>query len=422
MKRFLIPILIILLLLPTLAFAEDGGDELIMPEGSEHKAQYLQDDDIKTYATLNASVTLMLNGNNRAALIEWQQLPESVTVEYLNEGGELIFSEDCSPQMLMEKYYYEGCAGIRFTCKREMKVSTLRSVSADAALPFALDSSPCDILIILSEAGEESLELGVLLARYGLIYELDIQLCYLREMNRDRIEEALCSLSALGIDRYPLFMNFSREEGAPYNGVSSRWKSGANPRLLATVIETYAPRIVITLDSSEANETPTSRVAAEMAVQAVEALEEKPDKLYRLSAEGGLVFTASEAEFELASDAYLLQDSQRVYRFSVERELRFLAIIEVEGADNSDILSGIDTQTLNSYVTPTPEPTATPSPTPTPEPTQTPTPEVKASPEPTLAPALEEEEAATGGTLIIVAIAAACAAAVVVFIVRRKKK
>ncbi|MDO4564442.1 MAG: hypothetical protein Q4C04_02365 [Clostridia bacterium] len=375
MKRTLCSILILLLLLPAAALGADAGDELTLPEGSEHKAEYLTDGNVKTYASIgNEPLILTWSADTDSAYVQWYELPASFTVDYLDGFGAVLHSETRSDGQYMQLLSFEGCRGIRLTSRAGLAVSELRSAKEDERLPFEVSSQPCDMLLILSDAGDESLLFGTVLARYCAQYQMDVQVCYLRGINRDRIEETFFALSALNVRRCPVFLQLSEWDSGEYDNVVQRWGKTAALRAVRDLLTIYQPRLVLTLDPSENNENGAGRLTGELVIEAALSHENAPEKLYTLSADGGLIFEATDAELELARSAYLLHYSQRVFRFVPERTLRLNAVIELLGADGNDILSGILPETLNSYFTPTAEPTTVPTQAPTDAPTQAPTP------------------------------------------------
>lgn len=428
MRKTIVIILTILFLIPTLALAEGGG-ELIMPEGKEHKAAFLEDENTKTFVNFSygEQVTLTWTQAGSKALIEWQSIPESFTVDYLDAGGSVLLSETRSDGVYMQLLEHEGCFGVTLTfVDRRTQLSTLRTVGSDFELPFELNSGGCDLVIVLAELGQESLIMGPIFTQYCLENKMDVQVVYLRDATRERIEETFSTLRALGVRRYPRLLEREDSGYTSYQSIVNGWNGKESEKLLFEAIGSYNPRIIVTLNPLESNEHGPSRLTAEMVLQAINnGCAPSLQKLYILSDEGKTRISAPSEQQQTLLEAYRLQDSQRVFRFTPNAEVRLELSYSAVGEDKdcNSLVENIDTLTLRSFLTPSPAPTAPPSPAPTDalaaEPTGSPTNEPS---EPEKEPQPADKDGVIGWYVWVLPLAAAMLIAAVYVSLRRKKK
>ncbi|MDD3400108.1 MAG: hypothetical protein PHT58_00550 [Eubacteriales bacterium] len=431
MTKFLSLLLILLMMLPTATLSEQGGS-LVMPQDKAHKASYIEDDDIKTFVNLSDGDRVVLTFDEEGgAYVEWYSLPTRFEVEYLDAQGMVIATQTYTKATYRQLFKVDGCHGVAISAKHNRtQLATLHAVPADFELALSNEQGRCDMLVVLCQVGDESLKMGSVFAQYCGLYGMDVQVCYIRKSTRERFDEAMLSLEAMGVKRSPIFLE--REDGgrSDFDGIQNKWNKSETVSALGDVLESSQPRIIVTFDPSKDNENGSERATADFVMLAIERYGvPSVEKLYTLCDEGATHITATTEQLGVIEDAYKMQASQRVYRYVPNSQAQFELYYSTVGADATldSLVENLDTASFNAFITPTPQPTATPTAIATQEPaTPAPTQEPTATPTPTQETAAVPQSYNTNSdngmiVLLIIGLATLATIATVVVILRKKR-
>ena len=311
-------------------------------------------------------------------------------MEYLDESGAVLKQETVKDAPLRQVLPLDGAASLRFAGSK-LEIAELRSIRADESLPFEPNGTPCDALLLLTQAGDESLVAAPILKQLA-DYGLTVQVCYLNKADRDRKGEVMETLAALGILREPVFCDMNPPEKDTPEAGKKRYYAGEIRRIFTELLETYRPTVWFT-DGLGAGQALSEKAAL---------ITEAVQKHYWLTEDGSVVLTVSEEETARFDDAYRLQSSQRLYRKQTARKVR-MTLLTPDAAE--PLFDGIAPDTFLTYASPTPLPTETPTPAPTieptPAPTETPQPTAEPTQPPTVSPTPQPTEAPTDAPLFM---------------------
>lgn len=400
------------LLLPLSVLAEEvaSSSPYILPEGKEGRETLLCDGDYRTFVTVkrNLTLTYVPEDGVSAILLEWFTLPGSYTLEYLDSEGKVLESQTLVPTSYHEYMDLGSAAGLRLSSKEKLEVAELRPVTeADAVYESAY--TPCDVLLLLKEPGQECLEAAPVL-RYLLDNGLTVQLCYVLSPSRDRMGEVMESLQYLGIDREPVFLSLDEPRDESYEAAQNRWVK-KELRSALSPLEALSPKVII------ADGCGTVEYVLDTLLQQ----KVSPDKVYALEDAGEVSYAIEGESLAVMQEALDLQRSQRIYKLEPASSVFLRSVAGVGGG----LLDGMDTGAFITYATPTPAPANTPAPTDTPSPVPTSTPVSAHTPVPTEEVVSGDTEPESDGTefsLLWIAVPAVIALAVVATVLLRRKK
>ena len=404
-----------LMALPSAALAEETEPAATPQTGEltfelpEEKAQYayrLSDGEVVSRISFKAeeAFSFTFEPSKQGVLLSWYAAPAEYTVLQADASGASL-GETAITDGMLNKYLEldPACVRVTVTLLKEGSIADVSVYGADEELPASVqrwEPTPekADLLIIAAEPGAEWKELGGALTNYTFERGVKTAILYVSDFGkRERAEEALSALWAMGVREYPLFAGFTCSNYDSYDMVTEGYRKASLPDYLTQVITTLSPKVIVTHGPQEAQAA--HRYTAEQVVKVVTggALTQK---LYCFGqAEGQSATTldmslplnafGGKTAVEAAQSAYELHLSQHLYNWSVDSTGAFTLGYTSVGDDaaKNDLLENISTSALIAYAPATPTPLPTPEPTDTPQPTDTPAPE-----EATAAPAISGGE------------------------------
>ena len=392
------------------AAPETGELAFTLPEEEAPYAYRLSDDYVTTRVSLKAeeAFSFSFEEAKQGVLLNWYTAPDEYTVAQLDASGaalgELVVTDG-----MVNKYIEldAACVSVTVTLGSEGAIAGVSVYGADEELPQSVqrwEPTPekADLLIIAAEPGAEWKELGGALTNYTFERGIKTAILYVSDFGkRERMEEALSTLWAMGLREYPLFAGFTCSNYDSYDMVTEGYRKSSLPDYLTNVITALSPKVIVTQGAGEAQAA--HRYTAEQVIKVVTdgALAQKLycygqtegqsvttlDMSQPLNAFGGK--TAAEA----AQEAFTQHISQQMFGKLIDSSGVFTLAFTAVGDDaaKDDLFENIPASALLAYAP------ATPSPVPTPEPTDTPAPSDTPAPEPTAAAALANVAQVTGG-------------------------
>lgn len=447
----------LLLIAPAISHAEDGAQAedvtalavVLAPEDAR-AVKLTRDGNVETYARLAPQEGYRCAWTSAEAVagvyLKWYAQPVSaILVQTDASGAELCRKTLEHP--LYNAYYplLPEARGLNILAAEETLLLSELSLYTAGGLPEGVldwrqPLEKADLLVVSAHCDDELLYFGGTIPTYAGERGLAVQVAYMANGERIRVDEALAGLWHLGVRNAPVFLPFRDAYTESLEDALKRWGENETTGALVALIRRFQPEVVVSHDLNGEYGHGAHRATAyclQKAVPLAADAAQYPDsatldgawqtqKLYlHLYGEGTVTmdWRAPLASFggktalELANEAYDMHVSQQEYHQTVydtgdyssaEFGLAYTAV----GADEAknDFFEHIDPARLSDYVAPTPEPT--PEPTPTPEPM----PDVTASPIPTPqngAAALLKNPALTiGAAILLVLIAGVTAFAI----------
>lgn len=254
-----------------------------------------------------------------------------------------------------------------------------------------------DLLVVSAHCDDELLYFGGTIPTYAGERGLKVQVAYMANGERIRVDEALAGLWHLGVRNAPVFLPFRDAYTESLEDGLKRWGEETTVSALVDLIRRFQPEVIVSHDLNGEYGHGAHRATAhclQLAVPLAADAAQYPDsaalygawqtqKLYlHLYPEGALTMDwrvplaafGGKTALELANEAYDLHVSQQEYHQTVYDEGDYNSAVfglayTAVGADEAknDFFEHIDPARQSNYVAPTPEPTTAPTPQPTAE-------------------------------------------------------
>ena len=448
----------LLLAAPAISLAENGTaqDVTALSQSATkedgRQVRRTRDGKIETYAEYEANEKFSLvwdeSAGVRAAYVKWYALPDYAILVQSSENGAELSRETVTEPVYNDVYaILPEARSLSISCENGMQIAEV-TLYSEGTLPDDIhDWQPpldkADLLVVSAHCDDELIFFGGTIPYYAGEQKLAVQVVYMANGDRARVDEALNGLWYAGVRNAPVILPLKDVYTETLRLALLNWDEQETTRLLVEQIRRFQPEVIVTHDLNGEYGHGAHMATATCMVNAVPQAADAtafPDsaaaygawqtqKLYLhlypekqiemdwnqpLDAFGGM--TALEA----ANEAYHMHVSQLEYHSNVygdgdySSSLYGLASTAV-GADEAknDFFEHIDPARLSNYIAPTPAPTpvATATPNITPAPSQT--------------AEMEQSLQANNVSLLLTAgisgFVAAFAAAVAVVVMRKKK-
>lgn len=416
----LVGVAALLLAAPTFSRAEEETSAQDVTTRSESAAKEdgkavkrTRDGKLETYAEYEPGQAFSLvwdaEAHVRTVYVKWYAQPDCAILVQADENGLELSRET------LENPNYNDCYAIlpeartlSLSCESGMQIAEL-SLYSEGTLPEGVyDWLPpvdkADLLVVSAHCDDELIYFGGTIPYYAGEKGLAVQVAYMANADRARVDEALNGLWHAGVRNAPVFLPLKDVYTETLRLALLNWGEEETTKTLVGLIRRFRPEVIVTHDLEGEYGHGAHRATAYCMMQAVpQAASEAafPDsaaeygvwqaqKLYLhlypenmitmdwntpLSAFGG------KTALEIANEAYHMHVSQLEYHKNVAEDgdyssLLFGLALTTVGEDEAkdDFFEHIDPARLSTYVAPTPAPTAQPTPTqtfsPAPESTQ----------------------------------------------------
>lgn len=365
-----------------------------LPEDEAQYAYRLTDEQVVSRISLKAeqAFSFSFEPSRQGVLLSWYTAPAEYVVSQTDASGVSLGETTVSDGMLNKYLELDpACTRVTVTLLKEGAIADVSVYGADEELPASVqrwEPTPdkADLLLIAAEPGAEWKELGGALTNYTFERGVKTAILYVSDFGkRERAEEALSTLWAMGVREYPLFAGFTCSNYDSYDMVTEGYRKASLPDYLTQVITALSPKVIVTHGLAETQAA--HRYTAEQVVKVVtdDALTQKLYCFGQMEGQSATTLDLSQplnafggkTAVEAAQSAYELHLSQHVYGWTVDSTGAFtLAYTSVgDDAAKDDLLENISTSALISYTLATPSPAPTSEPTSTPLPTDTPAPQ-----------------------------------------------
>ena len=399
----------LLLIAPTVSRAENAetaqdvtAQVSVLAPTDAHEVKLTRDGNVETYAKLASdegySSTWTDAQSVSGAYIKWYAPPVSaILVQVDAQGAEL--SRETLANPLYNAYYplLPNARGCKLYGEDETLLLSELTLYTAGDLPEGVLSwqpplKKADLLVVSAHCDDELLYFGGTIPTYAGERGLAVQVAYMANGERIRVDEALSGLWHLGVRNAPVFLPFRDAYTTTLEDGLKRWGEDNTISALVGLIRRFQPEVIVSHDLNGEYGHGAHRATAHCLLKAVPLAADTaqyPDsaslygawqtqKLYlHLYPEGTLTMDwrvvlsafGGKTALELANEAYDMHVSQQEYHQTVYDEgdynsavfgLAFSAV----GADEAknDFFEHVDPARLSNYVAPTPEPTAVPTP------------------------------------------------------------
>ena len=259
MKRLLILLLCLLLLcLPVAVTGEEETlasrleAELEVPE-QQKDLSLLQDGRISTYVDFKAGNRLLARVEEppQGVYIQWQRLPGEVALVWLDKTGNALSRETLAPAFV--NVYVsapQNAMGLELTFSAKAAVCGLEFYGP-GQLPDALQQwePPMETpayMLLCGYPGDELLYFGGLVP-LCLNNGIPLSIAYISAYSRQRQEEGLEALWALGMKHYPVYLGVETGRNREVEYLRGNWRT--NPgTLVEKLLLAYSPQVLLSFE------------------------------------------------------------------------------------------------------------------------------------------------------------------------------
>ena len=410
----------LLLIAPTVSRAEstETAQDVttlvsVLEPTDAHEVKLTRDGNVQTYAKLAPNEGYSCTWADAEAIagayLKWYEPPVSaILVQVDAKGAEL--SRETLANPLYNAYYplLAETRGIQLYSETDrLLLSELTLYTAGNLPEGVLNWQPplkkADLLVVSAHCDDELLYFGGTIPTYAGERGLAVQVAYMANGERIRVDEALAGLWHLGVRNSPVFLPFRDAYTESLEDGLKRWGEENTVTALVELIRRFQPEVIVSHDVNGEYGHGAHRATAHCLLEAVPLAADAtqyPDsaaaygawqtqKLYlHLYPEGSLTMDwrvplfafGGKTALELANEAYDMHVSQQEFHQTVYDEGDYNSAVfglaySAIGADEAknDFFEHVDPARLSNYVAPTPEPTLVPTPEPTTAATATPT-------------------------------------------------
>ena len=453
---------VLMLAAPAISHAENAQTaQDITPEARLSSAQdgrtlrRMRDGKVETYSKFAPeevfSLTWPAEAGVGTAYVKWYTLPDCVILVQSDEDGMEISREridepgfnDCYP-ILPE------ARALSLVSDGGMQIAEI-TLYSEGTLPDGVYSwlpplQKADLLLVSAHCDDEFIFFGGTIPYYAGERKLGVQVVYMANGERARVDETLNGLWHAGVRNAPVFMPFKDVYTESLRLALLNWGEEETTGALVSLIRRFQPEVIVTHDLEGEyghgahiatavcmlNAVPlaadasvfSDSFAAYGAWQAQKLyLHLYPENRITMDWNQPLPAFGGKTALEVANEAYHMHVSQLKYHSNVYgsgqySSLEYGLAYTVVGPDaaKEDFFEHIDPARLSDYIAPTAAPTETPAPAATLAPTARPT------AAPTVVPEASTQSGVPALLITGAVILIAAAAAVPVFMKRRARK
>ena len=412
----------------------------------------MRDGNVETYSSFAPDEAMRCEWTDDTAIagvyIEWYELPRSVILVQTDAVGREISRETIDSPLYNDFYPLESAArALSVFSEDGMRIAEFALYTAGDLPAGVYDWLPpvqkADLLVVAAHCDDELLFFGGTIPYYAGERGLSVQVAYMSDVGRLRVDEALNALWHAGLRNAPVFLDLKDAYTETLQDALTRWGEEDATIALIDLIRRFEPEVIVTHDLDGEYGHGAHMATAYCLLNALPlAADEAADpdsaaqygawqtkKLYlHLYGENAITMDwniplaafGGKTALEIANEAYHIHVSQLEYHRNVygsgayssaDYGLAYSAVGPDEA--KNDLFEHIDPAALTTYVAPAPSPApaATAAPTITPAPIQT--------------AQMEEPMQTNSVSLLLIAgisaFVAAFAAAVAVVLLRKKK-
>ena len=413
-----------------------------------------RDGKIETYAKYDAGESFSLvwtaEAQVRTAYVKWYILPDYAILVQTDEDGAALSRETIDEPVFNDCYpILPEARALSISCESGMQIAEVVLYSEGTLPDGVYDWLPplekADLLLVSAHCDDEFIFFGGTIPYYAGERKLGVQVVYMANGDRARVDEALSGLWHAGVRNTPVFMPFKDVYTESLRLALLNWGEEETTGALISLIRRFQPEVIVTHDLEGeyghgahiatavcmVNAVPLAADASAFADSLAAYGTWQAQKLYlhlypehRITMDWNqpLPVFGGKTALEMANEAYHMHVSQLEYHSNVygageysslEYGLAFTAV--GQDAAKNDFFEHVDPARLSDYIAPTPAPIATPAPTATVAPTAIPT----AAPEPPVENIDGFSPKMLAGMAALIAISAVTA---IIFITKHKKQ
>jgi len=370
-----------------------------------------RDGKLETYAEYDANEAFSLvwdaGANVRTAYVKWYALPDCAILVQSDETGAELSRETIENPVYNDCYsILPGASSLSISCQAEMQLSEV-TLFSEGLLPEEIHVwqpplKKADLLVVSAHCDDELIFFGGTIPYYAGERALAVQVAYMANGDRARVDEALNGLWLAGVRNSPVFLPLKDVYTESLRRMLLNWGEEETTGILTGLIRRFQPEVIVSHDLNgeyghaahmatayclqaavpqAASETAFPDSANEYGVWQTQKLYLHLYPEHKITMDWNQKLSAFDGKtaLEVANEAYHMHVSQLEYHSNVygteefssfDYGLAFTAVGEDEA--KNDFFEHVNPARLSNYVAPTPAPSKPPAPTPTATPNATP--------------------------------------------------
>ncbi len=372
-----------------------------------------RDKDVQTYAEYDADSSFSLvweaDAGVRTAYVKWYAQPDCAILVQADETGAELSRETLNEPNFNDCYaILPEARSLSLSSESGMRIAEVTLYSEGTLPECRYDWLPpyekADLLVVSAHCDDEFIFFGGTIPYYAGERGLAVQVAYMANGDRVRVDEALNGLWHAGVRHAPVFLPFQDVYTETLRHALLKWGEEETTQALVDLIRTFQPEVIVTHDLNGEYGHGAHMATAYCMLEAISRAAEPaahpdsvqqgawqtqklylhlyPEQAITMDWNRPLAAFGGKTALEVANEAYHMHVSQLEYHSNVYGDGEFSSLeyglaFSAVGADvtKDDFFEHIDPARLSDYVAPTPSPTIAPTPAPTstraPEPTAT---------------------------------------------------
>lgn len=260
----LIGVATLLLTTPIVSFAEENGqaeDVTALSQSAtaadERAVRRTRDDDVNTYTAYDANEAFSLVWEADAAVavayVKWHTMPDHAILVQSDKDGVELSREPIDEPIYNDCYAIlpNACA-LSLLCENGMQLSEV-VLYTEGTLPEDVhDWQPphdkADLLVVSAHCDDELIFFGGTIPYYAGEKKLAVQVVYMANGDRARVDEALNGLWYAGVRNAPVFLPFQDVYTETLRLALLNWGEEETTGALVGLIRRFEPEVIVSHD------------------------------------------------------------------------------------------------------------------------------------------------------------------------------
>lgn len=233
------------------------------------------------------TITFPKNKTADGIFIKWHKASTNdYTIKTYDANGDILDEYDNNCFNMLHKYYEVDENAVKAVIKLKkvegnngiccLRVYEKDRVGVSVERWNAPVKDECDLMVVTAHRDDELLFFGGTIPYYNSVRDKNVYTVYMSGRDRLRIREALAGQWSMGVESYPIFMDFS---GGYHNGISGTLNDwGGENYVLERLVEKirmYKPDVIVTHDTNGEYGHPTHKTTSYIVKRAIEASKDK---------------------------------------------------------------------------------------------------------------------------------------------------
>ena len=223
----------------------------------ERPVRRTRDNNVNTYAEYGAeetfSLTWPMEAGVRVVYVKWNALPDRVILVQSDENGNELSRETIEQPIFNDCYsVLPNARKLSLSCESGMRISEVTLFSEGTLPDGVYDWQPpyekADLLVVSAHCDDELIFFGGMIPYYAGEQKLAVQVVYMANADRARVDEALNGLWHAGVRHSPVFLPFKDVYTEALRLALLNWGEEETTGELVGLIRRFQPDVIVSHD------------------------------------------------------------------------------------------------------------------------------------------------------------------------------